>query len=199
MTDAPATQVQVVIQTGDDNLRGGGRPGDNANVTLNFAGGSITTVSVNGGRTWENGETHAVVLTLPTPAPRVSDITGVTITTEFGGGLSGDNWNVNKVALVVSFPIVSQTWQTYPPPPIVSEWLNASDGPLVRFTGDTHDHRETVQPKDVGVPISALNLVIRTGNDNLRGGSNANDNCDVTIELASGNTISLTNVNQGRE
>jgi hypothetical protein len=34
------------------------------------AGGSTTTVSVNGGRTWENGETHAAVLTLPTPAPR---------------------------------------------------------------------------------------------------------------------------------
>jgi hypothetical protein len=38
-TDAPATQVQVVIQTGDDDLRGGGNPGENANVTLHFRGG----------------------------------------------------------------------------------------------------------------------------------------------------------------
>ena len=75
---------------------------------------------------------------------------------------------------------------------------NASGAPLVRFTGHVHDHSEPVAAPDLGVPISALNLIIRTGNDDLRGGSHGNDNCDVTVELASGNIISLTNVNQGR-
>jgi hypothetical protein len=194
-TDAPATQVQVVIQTGSDDLRGGGAPGENANVTLNFAGGSTTTVSVNGGRNWGNGETHAALLTLPTPAPRVSDITGVTISTQFGGGPSGDNWNIDKVALVVSFPTASTTQG--PVPVIVHEWLDASGGPLVRFTGNLHDFFQAVPPQDVGVAISALNLVISTGNDDLRGGSHPGDNCDVTVVLASGPPITLTNVNGG--
>jgi hypothetical protein len=28
----------------------------------------------------------------------------VIISTQFGGGIGGDNWNVDKVALIVSFP-----------------------------------------------------------------------------------------------
>lgn len=208
-TNAPLTQAILVIETGSDDLR----RGSNANATLNFVGGASTaTFNLNGGRNWQNGETHAAQLSrpagsgsvrqlgggfwlvLPFPPPRVSDITGVTITTHFGGGTSGDNWNVDKVALLVSFPIGSRTWRTKPPT-IVHEWLNASGAPLVRFTGDKHDHSEPVVAQDVGV--SALNLIIRTGNDDLRGGSHANDNCDVSVELATGETIFLPNVNQG--
>jgi hypothetical protein len=51
---------------------------------------------------------------------------------------------------------------------------------------------------DPGVTATALNLVIGTGNDDLRGGSHANDNCDVTVELKSGRRIQLNNVNQGQ-
>jgi hypothetical protein len=76
-----ATQVMIVIQTGGDDIRGGRNPGDNANVTLMFKGGATTTANVSRGRSWENGETHAAILTLPNPAPSVDDITGVTIST----------------------------------------------------------------------------------------------------------------------
>src|SRR5439155_19876107 len=145
---------------------------------------------------WENGETHAVLLALPATALGVSDITGVTITTHFGGGLSGDNWNVDKVALVVSFAKGGKT--KTPPTTVVHTWLDASGTPLVRFTGDVHDFSAPVTALDVGKQIHALDLIISTGNDDLRGGSNAADNCDVTVELASGKTITLTNVNAGR-
>ena len=196
-TDALASDVQVVIQTGEDDLRGGGTPGENANVTLNLSGGGgITTVSVNGGRNWRNGETHAALLTLPTPTPRVSDIAGVTISTQFGGGLFGDNWNIDKVALVVSFP--SGSPMQGPAPVTVHEWLDASGGPLVRFTGSLHDFSLAVPPQDVGTAISALDLIISTGNDDLRGGSHPGDNCDVTVTLASGAPITLANVNAGQ-
>jgi hypothetical protein len=196
VSDVPATQVQIWIQTGSDDLRGGNHSGDNANVTLNFAGGASLTSNINGGREWGNGQTHMAVLTLPPTPLRVRDIQSVTITTHFGGGVGGDNWNVERVALLVGFLGGSPSWQTQPPA-IVREWLNASGGPLVRFTGDVHDHSEPVLPVDAGVPISALNLIIGTGNDDLRGGSHLNDDCDVTVELASGKTIVLTNVNQG--
>ena len=196
VTDARATEIQIVVQTGGDDLRGGGNSGDNADVTLNFAGGSKVTTNINRGRSWENGQTHAVVLALPAPAPRVSDITGLDITTHFGGGISGDNWNVDKVALVVSFPLGSAT--KVPTPIVVHQWLDASGGPLVRFTGSVHDKLIAVPAEDAGKNVRALNLIISTGNDDLRGGSSAGDNCNVTVELDSGKSIALTNVNGGK-
>jgi hypothetical protein len=194
--DAPVTEVQILIQTGGDDIRGGSNAGDNANVTLNFAGGSKLTANINGGRSWENGQTHAAKLLLPSPAPKASDITGVTISTHFGGGIGGDNWNVDKVALVVSFPAGSPTHT--PPQTVVHTWLDASGNPLVRFTGNDHDLTEMVKPEDVGKSVRALDLIISTGNDDLRGGGNPGDNCNVTIELASGRSIVLNNVNGGR-
>ena len=197
ISPARVTQALIVIQTGGDDLRGGSSAGDNANVTLDFRGGSITTLNVNAGKNWANGTTHTVVLRLPAPAPAVSDITGAQISTNFGGGIGGDNWNVNKVALVLSFAQGSAV--STPRPIITHTWLNASGGPLVRFTGSVHDHTENVAPQDVGQAVSALSLVISTGNDDLRGGSNAGDNCDVTVALTSGGSITLHNVNSGQD
>ncbi len=192
VADVPATQVMIVVQTGGDDLRGGSNPNDNADVTLSFAGGSKITKNINQGRSWENGETHAFKLELPTPAPKVKDITGVTITTHFGGGIGGDNWNIDKVALVVSFQADAPTHG--PTPIVVHDWLDASGAPLIRFTGDRHDLSLTVKPDDAGKQVSALDVIISTGNDDLRGG---NDNCDVTVTLASGKTITVNDANRG--
>src|SRR4029077_14704418 len=123
------------------------------------------------------------------------DIKSVTITTHFGGGIGGDNWNIRQVALVVSFRAGSKI--EAPTPTIVRDWLNASGAPLVRFTGDRHDHSEPVGVQDVGKDIRALSLVISTGNDDLRGGSDSGDNCRVAVFLVLGKTIPLTNVNAG--
>lgn len=197
VTDARATEVLLVVQTGGDDLRGGGSPGDNANATLSFAGGNKMTANLNKGRSWENGQTHTAVLDLPSPAPRVSDITGLTLTTGFGGGLSGDNWNVNKVALIVSFPNGSATKS--PPTKVVHTWLDRSSNPLIRFTGSTHDLSLPVAAQDQGKSVTALTLIISTGNDDLRGGSNPGDNCDVTVDLGPGKApITVRNVNGGR-
>jgi hypothetical protein len=193
VTDARATEVQIWIQTGGDDLRGGSHASDNADVTLTFAGGSTITTNINGGREWGNGQTHIAQLKLPSVAPPVKDIQSVTITTHFGGGISGDNWNVDKVALMIGFPAGSKTSQ--PPPVIVHKWLDASGGPLIRLTGHVHDLTERVAPQDKGKAISALDLIISTGNDDLRGGGHAGDNCDVTIELANGKSITVNNVN----
>jgi hypothetical protein len=267
VTDARTTGIQIWIQTGGDDLRGGNDDSDNADVTLTFLGGSTLTGNINNGREWGNGQTHIAWLTLPAttlnyspecqkivnnieglnhqhqvlasqlaegkmpdkafqasqikdlnaqiaqqtklladcvkehpfvpsslqPAPRVQDIQSITIMTRFGGGTGGDNWNVDKVALKVGFPKGSKTWE--PPATIVREWLNRSGGPLVRFSGDLHDHWESVPAQDIGEEIRALDLIISTGNDDLRGGS---DNCDVLVELNGKPPIKLKNVNAGK-
>jgi hypothetical protein len=192
VTPARATEVQIWIQTGDDDLRGGN---DNADVTLKFLGGSTLTRNINVGREWGNGQTHIARLTLPSPAPPVQDISGVTITTHFGGGIGGDNWNVDKVALMVGFPTGSPSSQ--PAPIVVHTWLDRSGGPLVRFTGSTHDHVENVPNPDAGKTVTQLELIISTGNDDLRGGHNAGDNCDVIVELTNGRSITVNNANGG--
>ena len=195
VTDARATQVQIWIQTGGDDLRGGGNASDNADVTLTFVGGSTLTRNINAGREWGNGQTHIAVLSLPATAPRVSDIQSVTLATHFGGGLSGDNWNVNKVALMVGFPTGSAT--TQPTPTVIHTWLDKSGGPLIRFTGSVHDLVEDVPVQDAGKTVTDLELIISTGNDDLRGGGSAGDNCNVTIGLGNGQSITVNNVNGG--
>ncbi len=192
ITPARATEVQIWIQTGGDDLRGGN---DNADVTLTFLGGSTLTRNINGGREWGNGQTHIARLTLPATAPPVQDIQSVTITTHFGGGIGGDNWNVDKVALMVGFPTGSPTSE--PAPIVVHTWLDKSGGPLIRFTGSTHDLVEDVASQDNGKTVTALDLIISTGNDDLRGGGSAGDNCNVTIELKNGHSITVNNVNGG--
>jgi len=192
-SDAAFTQALLVVQTGGDNLRGGH---DNANALLEYVGGVRTNVNINQGREWRNGETHALLFKFPPPIPRVRDITNVTITTHFGGGISGDNWDVDRVALLMAVPSGSVI---HPPPqPVVHEWLSASEAPLVRFTSSTSEHAETVSvpSADQAKEIASLDVIISTGNDDLRGGSRPGDNCDVSIELVGG-TKTIRNVNGG--
>ena len=191
-SDVPVTSVLLVVQTGDDDLRGGS---DNADAILNYASGSTTTTDINRNGNWKNGDTHTISLDYP-PGLRESDITGVAIKTNFGGGIGGDNWNIQKVALVVSRGAGGQI--SVPAMPVVHRWLDVSDGPLLRFTGSHHDKTISVKPQDLGAHVNQLELILSTGNDDLHGGSNPNDNCDVTILLSGGGTISLKNVNQGQ-
>ena len=195
VTTAPATEIQIWIQTGDHDLPGGN---DNADVTLTFAGGTTVTKNINAGRGWGGGQTHIARLTLPASGPAVKDIQSVTIATHFSGGVFGHQWNVNKVGLMVAFKAGSATSQ--PATPVVHTWLDRSGGPLIRFTGDVHDLLESIPlGQDVGVALTDLELIISVGNDDLRGGSHAQDNCDVTIGLNNGQSITLKNVNNGKK
>jgi hypothetical protein len=100
-------QLRTIIKTGGDDLRGGNGPNDNCDAILTLAsGGSITIQNLNDGLHWNNGETHTVVLPLPTGIG-VGDITEFTLHTQFGGGISGDNWNVDQLSLVASTPAVT--------------------------------------------------------------------------------------------
>jgi hypothetical protein len=194
-TAQKATAVLLAVQTGDDDLRGGDGVDGSADVVLATTKAQASTPKINHGHNWRNGETHVVKLNVPTGAT-VEQLKRLTLSTHFLGGLFGDNWKVNRVALIVGYPIGAKLSKVQAAP--VETWLDTSDGPLVRFTGEKHSITLNVpEPPSKGTGIRTLDLLISTGNDDLRGG-NGGDNCDITIELAGDKgSIPLHNVNDG--
>ena len=188
----PLLQVMATITTGGDNLRAGNHANDNADITLNLSQNKLLTFqNINNGQHWNNGEVHRVILPLPV-GTRSGDIEGITLHTQFGGGLGGDNWNVNGVLLEAFLP---------PTSPLNVEldrnWMSESGNPLVRFTGGTHDWSMSVShpPAETAKLIKSLNVTITTGGDDLRGGHGANDNTDVILGFSNGTTKEIRNIN----
>ena len=107
--------------TGGDDLRGGN---DNLNVTIHYADGRTQVVeNVNAGHRWGNNSTHNVMVNLLRPvAP--TEIKGLTLGTTFGGGIGGDNWNLQRLA-VISEESDNSHIRMY----------DRSGNPLKRFTG----------------------------------------------------------------
>ena len=92
-------RLNLTITTGGDDLRGGGGAGDNCDVILKLRSGRISrTSNVNRNSRWNNNESHTVQLSFP-PGTRAGDVIELTLHTQFGGGIGGDNWNVNRVVL----------------------------------------------------------------------------------------------------
>lgn len=86
------TSLSFEIRTGGDDMRGGN---DNLNITIHFADGHTQTENnVNNSARWADNTTHTVHVTLNKAVP-VSDIRSVTLSTTFGGGMGGDNWNMD--------------------------------------------------------------------------------------------------------
>lgn len=199
LTDAEVTGAQLWIQTGGDGLRGGKDEQGRVDAALLLTGGSAITVNINRTHGWDGGQTHFGVLQLPNPPPRVSDLTGVELITHFTGGLTSDNWDVNKVALRIGYTKGSTV--SHPAVPQVETLLDASGGPLVRFTDTVHELEQavTVPLADRGRRVLAISVIISTGNDDLRGNSNASsgDNCEVTV-FVNGSPMTVKNANAGQ-
>jgi hypothetical protein len=194
-TTQKATAVLLAVQTGDDDLRGGNGVDGSADVVLFTTKGQATTAQINHGNNWRNGETHVVALNVP-PGTTVEQLKQLKLSTHFLGGLFGDNWKVNRLALIVAYP--SGAKLSKPRTATVETWLDASDGPLVRFSGEKHDITLPVPlPSSKGTEIRTLDVLISTGNDDLRGGSGG-DNCDITIDLVGDKgSIPIRNANDG--
>ncbi|GAB2997200.1 hypothetical protein [Saccharothrix stipae] len=113
------TQLQLHVRTGGDDLRGGQ---DNVNATVHFRSHDPVVIpNINRSARWINHYDQVVLLQLPMAYP-IGDVTGVTLTTTFGGGLGGDNWNVDRLAVR--------------PAGTSTTLYEASGTPLVRFTGE---------------------------------------------------------------
>jgi hypothetical protein len=96
VNDGLVREVRLAILTGGDDLRGGN---DNVDATLHFRNlPARTWPNINGSRRWIDNYQQTVSLSL-SQAVRPEDILGVTLATHFGGGIGGDNWNVNRLEM----------------------------------------------------------------------------------------------------
>lgn len=111
-------EILLEITTGGDDLRGGN---DNVSVIIKFKGGKPEQKfgNINRGARWIGNYTETVPLTLAT-AVKKEDIESITFITSFGGGIGGDNWNMERVAVKLGNTVIAQQAGT----------------PLVRFDGN---------------------------------------------------------------
>lgn len=130
-TGLATRELLLTIHTGADDLRGGN---DNVNAVIRFRGHPpLHSRNLNGGRHWIGNYDQTVRIRLPR-AVALEDIVDLTLTTQFGGGIGGDNWNVDRVRVVA---LTDQGER---------ELANVAGTPLVRFTGQVHSHRVALSP-----------------------------------------------------
>lgn len=124
-------ELLLTIHTGGDDLRGGN---DNVNAVIRFRGQPpLRRRNLNGGRRWIDDYDQTVRIRLP-QATALEDIVDLTLTTDFGGGIGGDNWNVDRVRVVA----VTDKGE--------KQLADVRGTPLVRFTGQVHSHRVALSP-----------------------------------------------------
>lgn len=95
--DGLVRQLLLEICTGGDDLRGGN---DNVNAIVKYTDGTSDTYeNINNRARWIDNYTEKVVLNLRKAAP-LSQIKCVILKTTFGGGMGGDNWNMEWLMII---------------------------------------------------------------------------------------------------
>ncbi len=170
--DGRVYELDLDIRTGADDMRGGN---DNLSVIVTLMdGSSFSFPNVNLSQRWISNYNQVVELPLPRPI-RTQDIYTITLSTSFGGGVAGDNWDMAG-ARVFATPVRTA--------PIAN--LSAR-----RFTGDARSHTYVInRPIE---QVTTLNFDFETGGDDLRGG---NDNINITVVQKDGTTQTYSNINK---
>lgn len=120
IADRP-NELIVRFDTGGDDLRGGN---DNVHLALLLrTGATIRFENINDRKRWIDHSSQSVSRSLPASL-RPEDIVGVRLETTFGGGMGGDNWNLDGLQVRVRVGSGDRTL------------LNRTGRPLFRFTGD---------------------------------------------------------------
>lgn len=118
-----AKELVLGFQTGGDDLRGGS---DNVSVTINLrSGGTISSDNVNLGQRWIDNTWQDIGIDLP-DSLQPGDISSVRLSTSFGGGMGGDNWNLDHLSIEFrdNTGVAARCDR------------NPEAKPLIRFTGD---------------------------------------------------------------
>jgi hypothetical protein len=112
----------VRIRTGGDNLRGGN---DNATLRIYLRNGRTEDYPLNASAEWGSNSNHEVSIQLPLRSRRPrSEIRGFGLVTNFGGGVGGENWDVDSITIES---------------PSAGLLLSERGTPLIRFTGERHE------------------------------------------------------------
>jgi hypothetical protein len=126
-----ATQLILSIGTGGDDLRGGN---DNVNATIYFKSyPPVVVPNLNNGARWIDHYTEHVLIPLNPPVTP-DQITGVLLTTTFGGGIGGDNWNIDSLQVRAGRAADNKVL------------YQAAGNPLVRLTGDNKSFLSRIDP-----------------------------------------------------
>ena len=134
-------QIQFVITTGDDDLRGD----SSATATLQDVNGSalqVLTLKAESDPSWDGNTTHTILLPLNVQqaASKVRNVV-LTLTSHNGLFETDDNWNIQSV-----YVTVSQGGS--------SILANAAGNPLVRLTGSQPSITLAAQPNPPPVKAS---------------------------------------------
>lgn len=127
--DGEVHELIIRFQTGSDDLRKGSR----FDLEIKLRDGVKRFANVNRGRRWLGNYDQTVAFPLG-KGVAASDILSVTIKTAFGGGRSGDNWNLD--AIVVQGFQDNARAHIYP--------ASGTTVPKVRFTGSKRQHTYTL-------------------------------------------------------
>ena len=120
---APKNEIWLRFVTGGDDLRGGN---DNVHVVVLLRDGrQIRFDNFNGGNRWMNNSINEGARRLPDTV-NPGDVVGVRLETTFGGGIGGDNWNLDQLSVFVRTGLTSGWTTTF----------DQKSAPLFRFTGD---------------------------------------------------------------
>ncbi len=121
--DGMVRKLLIDFCTGGDDLRGGN---DNVDVHVNYTDGTTDVYAcVNNRQRWIGNNMEVVEIALRRPT-QCRNLKSVTLKTTFGGGISGDNWNLDM--LVITAVEGNSEARVY------EKWGR----PLVRFDGNNH-------------------------------------------------------------
>lgn len=123
-TSMPTYTIKVLFKTGGDDLRGGD---DNVDMFLNFKTSGkppIVLRNMNSSRKWRNFSNSKVERPIP-PGFDLSDLESIDLRHTGGGGISADNWYLDKLQVIIT---VNQVEYMI---------LDKEEAPIHYFTGDT--------------------------------------------------------------
>lgn len=115
---ARISRLTLRLRTGDDDLREGSQV---RAAALDAGGRVLGEVDLNRGGRWADRTTQTAVLPLRQPS-LVRDIARIRLTFRSGGGMSGDNWNLDMLTVYSN--------------PAAPALLSRQGRPLMRFTGE---------------------------------------------------------------
>jgi hypothetical protein len=177
-------QIQFVIGTGNDDLRGD----SSATATLQGPSGEqlqVITLKTQRDPGWANNTIHTVTAGLNPPLS-LSAIRAITITLTSHDSTfeTPDNWNVQSVEVALSNNGGGQ-----------ATILSASSAPLARLTHSQPSFTLSMPPIGPAGTFNQIQFVIETGDDDLRSDSSAT----ATLEGPSGEQLQVITLKTQRD